>query len=384
MSNFFDQFDPKPAPPPLRSASPLIQYRGRDVADTPLATAVRGFGQGVTAGLIQYPQAALKALVNDQTFKESLADLRRDNEQLAKTQPKAWYGGQVAGGGLAAVGSGGASLAALAGRGAALGATSGFTEKEDIKDAAIGAALGGVLGAAPLAARKLSAPVVEKYAGKKLADRIDSLRKKRDADSMEALEGIFGTTNRENIRAGGRNLREEAKDLASTLRSGELKPGEVDVLVRNPATIRTLTPTEYIEDIAKGAMYAAGSGAVGGLGAGMAGGNPIAGAMMGAAGGAALGGKFAALRGVRDMAENKMITGAVNNTLRQTGPVSETVTRGATMLATPGVVNAANPQVNFFDQFDAPPAPPLRRLANDFRSRMNQSEMPADMTNVAP
>lgn len=141
---------------PRRGSMPRQGYftgsaSGENEIEVPesIPAAIRGFGQGATAGLIQYPQAGLMSLTAgpDYSFKQALADLRADNERLAKNHSGAWFGGNIAGGITTAALSGGTTLPGLVGRGAAMGGVSGFTKDEDLTDAAIGAGTGAIFGA---------------------------------------------------------------------------------------------------------------------------------------------------------------------------------------------------------------------------------------------
>jgi hypothetical protein len=136
-----------------------------DVLDK-AAIAGRGFVHGATAGLDQYVGAGYNELENYLTgnggpqndFSANLAKVRMKNAQLAEQHPWLWNGGQLVGGGALALGTGGTSLAAMAGTGAAIGAMNGLNQKLDptdprtygtaTEDAAIGGTIGGVLGAA--------------------------------------------------------------------------------------------------------------------------------------------------------------------------------------------------------------------------------------------
>lgn len=147
-----DQEDAKSPPssavPPQAPAEPGLLDK--------TMTAIRGFGQGATAGLIQYPQAILKQAGRNlngepdsptNSFKSNLADLRGENTDLATSQPAQWYGGNAAGAVTSGVISGGSTLGGLAARGAVQGGTEGFTQNENLGDAAVGVGLGGTLGA---------------------------------------------------------------------------------------------------------------------------------------------------------------------------------------------------------------------------------------------
>ena len=180
--------------------------------------AVRGFGQGATAGLIQYPQAAIMAASQDQPpqpdvrsmptarrgsmprsgyfgagdiqqpaapvnqVSTSLADLRLQNKQMAEENQAAWYGGNIAGAaGLGLVTGGGGTVASL-GKLGAQGAVSGFTQDEDIVDALKGAGIGLAFGAGgklvSMGTTKIANSFKETYI-KPLQDQIPGLTEKQ-------------------------------------------------------------------------------------------------------------------------------------------------------------------------------------------------------------
>lgn len=114
------------------------------VDDESLPVALRGFGHGVTAGTIVYPQAAVSSVVSGRPYKEALSDIRADNARMAEQNPKAWYGGNIAGAVVPAVMTGGMSVPAQLAVHGGLGAVSGYTSSEDagLKETATGAGLG--------------------------------------------------------------------------------------------------------------------------------------------------------------------------------------------------------------------------------------------------
>lgn len=151
-----------------------------------LFTGIRGFGQGATAGTIQYPQAYIMANTANETpanvtlpqqvrrgsiprtgyygagderayaapktpqmsFQEALASLREDNAAMAKRNPLSWYGGQTVGAATLGAATGGTGVISNVGRQAVIGGLEGYNEKNDIEDAKLGALVGGGLGAA--------------------------------------------------------------------------------------------------------------------------------------------------------------------------------------------------------------------------------------------
>lgn len=127
-----------------------------------LMTGVQGVGRGVTAGLTDYPAAALNMAVNGGDYKDSLKDIRTNNERMAQENPYSWNGGNVIGGLTQAGLTGGAGLARMVGTGAATGAVSGFTENDDVMEALKGAGLGAALGGAGRGLERIRAYAVKK------------------------------------------------------------------------------------------------------------------------------------------------------------------------------------------------------------------------------
>lgn len=118
------------------------------------AAFVRSMGRETTAGLTDYPAAALMAGVRRAQglpfdYQEALRDVRGQTREIQELYPTASTAGRLTGGVLGSVGPGG-SVARVAARSAALGGVSGFTGREGMEgavgDVATGAAIGGGLG----------------------------------------------------------------------------------------------------------------------------------------------------------------------------------------------------------------------------------------------
>ena len=150
----------------------LTQNNDGSWLDTAL-TGIRGFGEGATAGLIKYPQAVVNSLVNDMPYKQALSDVRAQNEELSRTHPLSFTGGQLLGGvalgaatgGEGAVAQGGTLVALLnrlraagqsigtIGTAAATGAVSGATQNDYtgvhdlVRDTVVGGGVGAGAGA---------------------------------------------------------------------------------------------------------------------------------------------------------------------------------------------------------------------------------------------
>ena len=170
------------------------QAYNKEIAPGPIESTARGVSQGVSLGFADELQAGLGAIARKaQTFgsKESepisetytkLRDAERErNGQAQEAHPYVYGGSELVGGLGVPVGTigKGAGLAAKIGYGALTGAAiggvagTGYSEAEDIsdiaKEAAIGAGVGGTIGAAlPIAgaAVKKALPVIGESAGK--------------------------------------------------------------------------------------------------------------------------------------------------------------------------------------------------------------------------
>lgn len=153
----------------LASQGPVKQVG----ADRPLEAVARGAGSGITAGMIKYPQAALRsAFVPGYSYDQALADTRAEDESLQESNPKSYLAGEVGGGlygsvlpaGFIGRGVGAAGkIGRGAGVGAGYGSAGGFsanqytTPEDSLMDTGIGAAAGGLLGAAGQGVARLGA-----------------------------------------------------------------------------------------------------------------------------------------------------------------------------------------------------------------------------------
>lgn len=192
---------------------------------------LRGWAQGITSGLVKYPQAAAVALGDvanmpapdirtmptarrgsmprggyfvggdekrsdykapsyTEAFGEAKKYIEKQNEQIATEDPYAWYGGNLAGAvhqgiiarPLMALGKGrqGMDLASrtlptakeILGLSTATGAIGGYTQREDLTDAGFGAGLGLLFGGASATGAKYLQAAKQKY-GEAVADKID-------------------------------------------------------------------------------------------------------------------------------------------------------------------------------------------------------------------
>jgi hypothetical protein len=266
---------PAQAAPPVAPQVPVDSFADTESQTAPVTqpqqepgflektgTALRGFGQGATAGLIQYPQAGLMSAVTGQPYSASLADLRAQNTQLAAEQPYQWYGGNVGGAvGLGALTAGG-SLPVQAATAAGTGAVGGYTQNEDLSEAAQGAAYGGALGVAGGVLRA----GMDKVAKSQIIDTINGLLKEKPEGWRQTLSNALG------IPMRGDKPVQAATKLVDDLKSGTVKVADI---VKNPVNPNTGIATN-ITDLAPsfksyvpGVVQGVGEGIVGaGLGAG--------------------------------------------------------------------------------------------------------------------
>jgi hypothetical protein len=174
--------------------------------------AIRGYGEGLSAGLVKYPQALLRtynpfdALLGGGgagqtgTFAENLAQTRAENAAMAAEQPKSWYGGQVGGALTGGILTGGGSVPVQAAKGAAMGGAAGFsanpyTNLGDLAaDTGGGAAVGGTIaGGSALLSKGAGAildRVVKRNTIKGLEQSIDRGREALKAVESDAKKGL--------------------------------------------------------------------------------------------------------------------------------------------------------------------------------------------------
>ena len=137
----------------------------RKEAVAPQRAAIIGAGQGYTAGLVKYPVAGVAMLAdrvinptatNPLSWEDAKKYYTEEIQQTAQNNPKSYMVGEIGGAvlsplaraGSPAVGTSVASrVAGGTLSGATYGGVSGYTQNEDLGDAAQGAAFGGVAGA---------------------------------------------------------------------------------------------------------------------------------------------------------------------------------------------------------------------------------------------
>lgn len=144
-----------------RSLVDFMREKASQAVDAAPA-AIRGVGQGATAGFLRYPAAALMVGIDQATgngamrYSDALQAIRDQDENDRQEYGAARFAGELGGGILGSIGTAGASIPATIARSGILGAASGFTEKagmegsleDTLKGAGIGAAFGLLGGAA--------------------------------------------------------------------------------------------------------------------------------------------------------------------------------------------------------------------------------------------
>jgi hypothetical protein len=133
-----------------------------------------GAVKGATAGLSKYPVAGI-AMVADRlrgghlSWEDARKYVNQEYDATRERVPGSMLTGELVGGAANAIGTGGTGVLANAGRTALLGGVSGFTNNEDLAEAAQGAGIGAVLGGAAGAAAKGAQRLVKTEAAKQVA-----------------------------------------------------------------------------------------------------------------------------------------------------------------------------------------------------------------------
>jgi hypothetical protein len=373
----------------------------RDIMDS-LQVGVRGFGQGVTAGTIQYPQAAVMAgqraadgapdvramqqtrrgaaprqgyfvggdsqatptFHPDIQFRQALAALRADNEAIKSKNPAAWYGGNLVGGATLAAATGGTSLPGMVGANAGIGAVSGFTENEDLGDAAIGGTVGAGLGAAGNLIGRGVGAVSNAVARNNIVEKVSTLLTEKPKGYITKLRKITGVTRADEKAGISRDVRTEAADMVKALREKEVRPSDIDMLA-NQALTELSTPFKQHAANVIAAGKAAIPGSLGGLGAttainylsnGTVDIHPLVGAGLGGMYSA----KLAAGQALGEIGRDVTTRAAINEWGKKAFPAAVRATTLAAVPATMAVRDAISRTKEVepeFDPWDAPTAP---------------------------
>lgn len=200
-----------------------------------LESGLRGLAQGASMGFADEITGGVESLFSDKPYEQARDESRANYQAAQKDNPITYGAGQV-GGGLATLAipglnvAKGASLAKTAGAAALQGGISGlgFSESEDAaqlaKDAAVGAGIGGALGAGGgYLAGKISGAVP------KVAGQLDDAAEYMAARALGAERGTIKSIGRDKVRAAGRYALDEG--ILSPLASTD------DLVARNQAAL---------------------------------------------------------------------------------------------------------------------------------------------------
>lgn len=244
--------------------------------DSSGASFMTGVGRSASLGTSDY--LAALALMGTRsatggapiTFQDALADVRTMNEQLREQSPIAYGAGQVVGslGGPGAVAMQAVkrapalgTIAGMTGTGAVTGGISGFTENEDLAQAAAGAGLGALTGGTVGAAFQGTKRLIDKAARESAARSVEKLLTSKQAGNREALENLFGRTDKE-FRNEGTTVFKEGKNLVDALRRGDLTARSIPEFVQVARQLEQKSFPEHLINIGE-------SGLRGGAGAGV-------------------------------------------------------------------------------------------------------------------
>lgn len=360
--------------------------------------ALRGVGTGASAGMLRYPVAAGIAALDKATggqrpigemYADALAAQRSIDAEDQRNTPLARLAGEIGGGLVTAVATGGGSIPAQIGRTTALGALSGFSQNEGLentaRDVALGGTIGAVSGVAGAGLQKgqelfvksqlkrhiegtLEGAALERKAAlDALGPTLRSLNPKNSKQEMTMVSSMASgkprqlggynptpeevalartvTTNRAKIAGANKALNKLETADGSTIMQMAAGPGG-----KNPGKLMGGASRETVRliDLAKGTAGNIGAGGAAGAGAAMLmGQDPLAGAIGGASG----------LVGLKILAAPTVAKGAAGLAAKyvplSTGNVAaQGATLGVTPLATGRVTQA--PQETFeLEDFDS-------------------------------
>lgn len=350
-------------------------------------TFMTNIGRGATLGLAKYPaagvQMGLRALTGASvgTFGENVADVAEFYRQQEQESPQAALAGRIVGG-LAATPGGGGSLAGIVGRTALAGGVSGFTENENLRDAATGAAIGALTAGTLGTGSKLIGQIVSKAEQRVMKEykkdwaKLPLSAKKTIKEDIEFSKNPSFAADYPSITS--------PKQLQKAPTADELKtyynfynrsanefglPATPSVsMIRDPAARGTATTLKELA----GAGSGAGIGALGGTIFGV---DPMAAAAFGLLGQQQLTG-YGLGRNIGREAALALGERSLRGQM-QPGRVAETLARGTTMAVTPAVVQPQVPNMyeQYLEQQSAPSIPVednrtrLQRLADEARAR---------------
>ena len=207
------------------------------------------------------------------TFQEALADVRGLTKQMKEESPLTYGAGQVAG---ALTGPGAAAvkliksapklgtITGMAGTGAVTGGVSGFTEDEDLKQAAVGAGLGALTGGVVGGVIQGTKRSVDKIARESAARSVEKLLTSKQAGNREALEKLFGRTDKEFRREENTTVFEEGKHLVDALREGSISARDIPGFVQAARQLEQKSMPQHLMNIGETALRGAGGAGVGG------------------------------------------------------------------------------------------------------------------------
>jgi hypothetical protein len=160
--------------------------------------ATLGTSKYMTAGMAYLADRARNLMNNTpgMTWKQAIQYTKAEQDSLAEKAPVAYYGGELAGTVANSVVTGGTGTAAKVGlaspigQGAIQGAVSGFTNNEDLKEAAFGAGVGGTLGGLAKAAPIAQAKIMQSSVGKAVSSRLKNLSEEING-ALQSADDFF-------------------------------------------------------------------------------------------------------------------------------------------------------------------------------------------------
>lgn len=203
-----------------------------------ILSGARGVISGGSVGLSKYPAAAMMLMMDQSglteqvkrgklTWNEALTLLEEQQARDYAENPKATIAGNLAGAGaLGLLTSGASTIPAAMAVNAGLGGVQGYTQKEDLTDAAIGAGVGAVAGGATKGIQTGVSKLAEKVTTQRLSAYIEKLLREKPKGYKQMLAEIMGETGDQKVVNAAKDFN---KNVLRTMITEKKTPNSLEI-----------------------------------------------------------------------------------------------------------------------------------------------------------